>query len=134
MVSEKRGNFFQLDNDIFRVGLCPGEFAVYAYLRRCCNIRTAQCWPSYATIGRAVGLSKNTVKKYVDALAEKGLIQTEPTERYTKEGMKLNGSLKYTLPPLSEVLRNFYQRQLDGLDDLAERKRVEAELEREKEA
>ncbi|MCH5352132.1 MAG: helix-turn-helix domain-containing protein, partial [Acutalibacter sp.] len=43
------------------LGLCPGELAVYAYLRRCENRKTHQCWPSYKTIGKAVGMSENTV-------------------------------------------------------------------------
>ena len=49
------GNFFSLPNEIFLLGLSPGELAVYCYLRRCENQKTHQCWPSYKTIGEAVG-------------------------------------------------------------------------------
>ena len=55
------GNFFSLPNKIFLLGLRPGELAVYSYLRRCEDRATHQCWPSYKTIGKAVGMSENTV-------------------------------------------------------------------------
>ena len=67
-------NYFTLPNEIFSLGLGAGEIAVYAYLRCLENPSTYQCWPSYATIGKAIGRTKNTVMQYVDALSEKGLI------------------------------------------------------------
>lgn len=73
-------NYFTMPNEIFSLGLDASEIAVYAYLRCLENRRTYQCWPSYTTIGNAVGRAKNTVMRYVDALAEKGLVSTEPTE------------------------------------------------------
>ena len=57
-----KGNFFSLPNEIFLLGLSPGELAVYCYLRRCENQKTHQCWPSYKTIGEAVGMCANTVR------------------------------------------------------------------------
>ena len=69
-------NYFTLPNEIFSLGLGAGEIAVYAYLRCLENPSTYQCWPSYATIGKAIGRTKNTVMQYVDALSEKGLIST----------------------------------------------------------
>ena len=72
-------NTFPFPNDIFMLGLCPGELAVYAYLRRCENRKTHQCWPSYKTIGKAVGMSENTVSKYIGELVNKGLISAEYT-------------------------------------------------------
>ena len=70
-------NYFTLPNEIFSLRLGAGEIAVYAYLRCLENPSTYQCWPSYATIGKAIGRTKNTVMQYVDALSEKGLISTE---------------------------------------------------------
>ena len=67
-------NYFTMPNEIFSLGLDASEIAVYAYLRCLENRSTYQCWPSYTTIGNAVGRAKNTVMQYVDALAEKGLI------------------------------------------------------------
>ena len=60
-----KGNFFSLPNEIFLLGLSPGELAVYCYLRRCENQKTHQCWPSYKTIGEAVGMCANTVSRHV---------------------------------------------------------------------
>ena len=71
------GNFFSLPNEIFLLGLCAVEFAVYSFLRRCEDHKTQQCWPSIRTIGRTVGMSENTVRKYIRLLEERGLIVTE---------------------------------------------------------
>ena len=90
-------NYFTLPNEIFSLGLGAGEIAVYAYLRCLENPSTYQCWPSYATIGKAIGRTKNTVMQYVDALSEKGLISTEPTSVLTKSRIKKNGNLRYTI-------------------------------------
>ena len=59
-------NYFTLPNEIFSLGLGAGEIAVYAYLRCLENPSTYQCWPSYATIGKAIGRTKNTVMQYTD--------------------------------------------------------------------
>ena len=64
-------NYFPLPNEIFLLGLSPGELAVYSYLMRCEDRRTHQCHPAYKTIGRAVHLSPNTVAKHVNSLREK---------------------------------------------------------------
>ena len=109
-------NTFPFPNDIFMLGLCPGELAVYAYLRRCENRKTHQCWPSYKTIGKAVGMSENTVAKYTASLEHKGLIRTEPTIVTTKAGKKRNGNLMYTILPIEEVIDRFIQRKLDELE------------------
>ena len=64
-------NFFPLPNAIFTLGLSAGELAVYAYLMFCEDRKSYQCWPSYKTIGIAVGMSENTVRKYVRELEYK---------------------------------------------------------------
>ena len=109
-------NTFPFPNDIFMLGLCPGELAVYAYLRRCENRKTHQCWPSYKTIGNAVGMSENTVAKHVASLERRGLIRTEPTTVTTKAGKKRNGNLMYTILPIEEVIDRYIQRKLDELE------------------
>ena len=35
MKHTRKGNFFSLPNEVFLLGLSPGELAVYSYLRRC---------------------------------------------------------------------------------------------------
>ena len=88
-----RGNFFSLPNEVFLLGLSAGELSVYSFLKRCENRKTHQCWPSIRTIGEAVRMSENTVRKYIRQLEERGLITTEPTEVITKTGEKRNGNL-----------------------------------------
>ena len=113
---ESLKNTFPFPNDIFMLGLCPGELAVYAYLRRCENRKTHQCWPSYKTIGKAVGMSENTVSKYIGELVDKGLISAEYTSVITRSGKKRNGNLLYTILPVEEVIDRCIQRKLDELE------------------
>jgi len=120
-------NTFPLPNEIFLLGLCPGELAVYAYLLRCENRKTHQCWPSYKTIGKAVNLSENTVRKHVCSLVNRGLIQTENTTVMTKAGLKRNGNLLYTIPPFQPILNAHYQQQLDRLALDTARTRLETQ-------
>ena len=119
-----RGNFFSLPNEVFLLGLSAGELAVYSFLKRCENRKTHQCWPSYRTIGQAVGMSENTVRKYTLCLEERGLISTEPTEITTRAGQKRNGNLLFTLRPIQEVIDEHYDRQLEQLEISAARQRT----------
>ena len=81
-------NYFPLPNEIYQLGLSHGAIAVYGYLLRIEDRRTYQCHPSYATIGKAVGMSNNTVRKYVQELEERGLIVTERTSIITRDASK----------------------------------------------
>ena len=65
--------YYLVPNEVFNLGLSSHEIAVYNYLLRCEDRRTYQCHPSYRTIGKAVQLSENTVRKYVAGLEEKGM-------------------------------------------------------------
>lgn len=121
-------NYFPLPNEIFVLGLNPGEISIYSYLLYLENRKTFQCWPSYKTIGKAVDMSQNTVRKYVLSLEDKVLISTEPTTVYTKSGMKRNGSLLYTIRPIQEALDLFYARQMARVDEDVAKQRVEAKL------
>ena len=119
-----RGNFFSLPNEVFLLGLSAGELAVYSFLKRCENRKTHRCWPSYRTIGQAVHMSENTVRKYTLCLEERGLISTEPTEITTRAGQKRNGNLLYTLRPIQEVIDEHYDRQLEQMEISAARQRT----------
>ena len=110
-------DYFPVPNEIFCLGLNSGEIAVYAYLLQCESRKTFQCHPSYKTIGKAVGMSKNTVKKYVDSLIEKQLITAEPTSVITQNGEKRNGNLRYTIRPIREALEQYYEQQLIRLHE-----------------
>ncbi len=100
-------NYFPLPNEIYQLGLSHGAIAVYGYLLRIEDRRTYQCHPSYATIGKAVGMSNNTVRKYVQELEERGLIRTERTSIITRDGRKQNGSLLYTILPIQFSIGSF---------------------------
>ena len=118
------GNFFSLPNELFLLGLSAGELAVYSFLKRCENRRTHQCWPSIKTIGEAVGMSENTVRKYIRRLEERSLIATEPTEVITRSSGKRNGNLLFTLRPVQEIIDEYYDSQLAELELSSERQRV----------
>lgn len=113
--SKKRdtpGEYFPLPKAIFNLDLSTGEIAVYAFLMHCEDRKTFRCHPSYATIGKATGMSKNTVKKYVESLEKKGFIRTEPTKVKTKDGRVHNGSLLYTLQPIGPIEDAYFERQI----------------------
>ena len=93
-------NFFPLPNDLFYLRLCAGEIAVYTYLMYRENRKDYTCVVSYREIGDAVGMSKNTVSKYVAKLEARKLIETESTSVITRDGLKGNGKLKYRILPI----------------------------------
>ena len=64
-------NYFMVPNEIFSIGLDYREISLYTYLLRCENRKTYQCYPSYKTIGHAIGMSENTVAKYVRQLGRR---------------------------------------------------------------
>ena len=122
-------NYFPIPNEVFSLDLTPGEISVYCYLMYRENRETHQCHPSYKTIGKALQMSTNTVKKYVDSLREKHLITTEPTEIITKSGIKRNGNLLYTIRPVEEAIRYHLELQLRNAKEEQERLRRIAALE-----
>ncbi len=92
-------NFFMLPKIIFDLGLSIGALATYAYLMKCENRETYQCWPSHTTIGENIGRSRGSVIKDVRELVTKRLIYSEPSlpkfdvvnEMDLIEGMKAMG-------------------------------------------
>ena len=122
-------NFFPLPNEIFSLGLSSGAPAVYSYLLYCEDRRTYQCWLSYRSIGKAVRMSVNTVRKYVAELEERGLVVTESTSVTTRDGRKRNGTLRYTILPIQNAVDLHNQRQLHLLEETVERMRVRKKLE-----
>ena len=121
-------NYYPVPKVICQLGLSPGEIAVYSFLLFCEDRKTYQCYPSYRTIGDAVGMSRNTVCKYVRSLEEKGLIRTERTTVMLKDGRKRNGSLLYTILPVEQVLARHNQHQLYLEEMAAERHRAQRRL------
>ena len=116
-------------NEVFSLGLNSSELSIYSYLLRCEDRKTYQCHPSYRTIGSAVDLSENTVRKYVSSLEEKGLIHAESSRITTRDGRVRNGSLIYTIRPVQEAVELYHQRQLLYAEEEAEKARVRKCLE-----
>ena len=123
---EKRTHFFSLPNEIFLLGLAHGELAFYCYLKYLEDRKTHQCWPSYRNIGKAVGMSENTVRKYVAMLEERGLITTAYTTMRARGGRPMNGHLMYTICPFHEVVSAHYHAQMENLDLQNQRTRAAA--------
>ena len=113
---DAKRNYFPLPNEIFTLNLTPGEIAVYAYLMRCEDRETYQCHPSYAKIGAAVGMSRNTVKKNVDGLIEKCLIYTEPTTVTLRNGQIRNGNLLFTIRPIQDAIDYRHRKQMEAFE------------------
>ena len=111
-----------------RSGL-PGDLPLHLLLR-CENRETYQCYPSYKTIGKAIGMCENTVAKYVRQLEEKGLICTEPTLVQSRDGKPLNGNLRYTIRPIQGAVEAFYERQFRQAEEDAARYRAAQLLEK----
>lgn len=117
-------NFFMVPNEVFSLGLNYPEISVYCYLLRTEDRTTYQCYPSYKTIGTALGMCENTVSKYVRSLEDKGLIYTEPTIVQSKDGRPLNGNLRYTIRPIQGAIESFYERQFRRIEADAARQRT----------
>ncbi|WP_322175984.1 helix-turn-helix domain-containing protein [Acutalibacter caecimuris] len=109
--AERPANFFPLPNAIFHIGLSAGEIASYSYLMHYEDRTSHQCWPSYKTIGKAVGMGENTVRKYVHELWYKELIQIEPS-KYELSGQIRNENLQYKILPIQQAIDNYNEGQL----------------------
>ena len=121
-------NYFPVPNEVFVLGLSPGELAVYCYLLFCEDRTTYQCWPSFQTIGKATCMSRSTVSKYVRSLEACGFITTEQTSVIIKTGQKRNGNLRYTIRHIQEVLEQFYADQMAHIEKSAQLQKTEKGL------
>ena len=121
-------NCFPVPNILLDMDLPASAVAVYLYLLRSADRKTDQCHPSEAIIAKRLHLSRNTVAKYVRLLEERGLIITEHTKIITKNGIKKNGSLLYTISPLQKVMEQHYEHQFNALERTTERRKAQAKL------
>ena len=117
-IANTHGEFFVVPNEVFQLGLSAGAIATYCYLMSLENRRRGDknrytCYPSYKTIGRAIGWSERSVAKYVQELVEAGLVSVEPTKVTTKDGRRWNGSLRYTLLDPQRAVELYHERQLE---------------------
>ena len=119
-------NYFLVPNEVFHIGLSHSEISIYCYLLSIEDRETYQCWPSYKTIGKALGMSENTVRKYVAMLEARGLITTAYTTMRARDGRPMNGHLMYTICPFHEVVNDHYRVQMEALELQARQKSVAA--------
>ena len=94
----------------------------------CEDHRKSLCYPSYSTIGRRLGMCKNTVRKYVASLESKRLIETEQTQ-VIAGGKKRNGNLKYTFLPIQEAEQYYMDKQIEAAKLEKARQKAEKKLE-----
>ena len=59
-------------------------YAVYSAIKRHLNQKTGECYPSYATIARKIGIDRGTVIRYVKKLKALNLIS--PLLRFKEDG------------------------------------------------
>ena len=86
----------------------------------------------YRTIGKAVGMSQNTVAKHVAGLIEKQLIYAEPTTVQTRKGKKHNGNLLYTIRPIQDAVDYYNERLLLNLEAATEKQCIQKQLDAQK--
>ena len=123
----RNNRYVRLPNEVFELGLGHNEIAVYAYLLYCEDHRKNLCYPSYGTIGRTLGMCRNTVRKYVASLVDKHLIETEETQVIVR-GKKRNGNLRYTLLPISAAKDYYMGKQYEAARLEAARQKAEQKL------
>ena len=113
---ELKGNYFITPNVVFDLHLHAYELVIYAYLLRIEDRKTYECLTSYSKIAKKLGLSINTVAKYVNRLEEHGLIRTEHTQILTQDDLKRNGCLRYHLLPIQYAVDLYHERQMAELE------------------
>jgi helix-turn-helix protein len=73
-------------------------YAVYCAIKRHLNQKTGDCYPSYATIARKVGIDRGTVIRYVKKL--KALNLLDPELRFKEDGSPTSN--QYNFSPADE--------------------------------
>ena len=97
-----RTGYYRMPHRIFQHGLTPIQFTVYSYLVSCLGQRDV-CWPSYKTISKACGISRNAAIQAIDALLQKRLIDKIPTTRRNVYGHARTSNNEYLIHDLSEL-------------------------------
>lgn len=79
---------------------------------------------------RRCDTAADRVAKYVAALEEHGLIRTERTEIITRDGLKRNGCLRYTILPIRYAIDLFHDRQLSELEFATARQKAKTKAQK----
>ena len=110
------GLFFPVPKSLFYFNLDACEIATYVYLKSLEDRKKYRCWPSFRSIGDAIGRSRNSVQKYVEGLESMGLITTEHTKVVTKVGDVCNGTLMYHINPIWDLVTKYQQFLLEQVE------------------
>ena len=97
-----RTGYYRMPHRIFQLGLTPIPFTVYSYLVSCTG-QNSVCWPSYKTISKACGISRNAAIQAIDALVQKRLIDKIPTTRRNAHGRTRTSNNEYLIHDLSAL-------------------------------
>ena len=97
-----RTGYYRMPHRIFELGLTPIQFTVYSYMVSCTG-QNAVCWPSYKTIAKACGISRNAAIQAIDALIQKRLIDKIPTTRRNVQGRIRTSNNEYRIHGLSAL-------------------------------
>jgi biotin operon repressor len=73
LIDKRRKGWFWEYNDVFGSDLSAFAKLVRLYLARCAD-KERQAWPSYSKMAKDCGISRDSVKRAVDELAESGWI------------------------------------------------------------
>ena len=79
-------NFYMMPNDVFDLGLDPFEFMILSYMVRRMN-GDSECWPSFKTMSKDLGISISTLEDRVAKMCKRGLISVR---KHTTEGKHQN--------------------------------------------
>ena len=71
-------------------------YAVYCAIKRHLNQKTGDCYPSYATIARKIGIDRGTVIRYVKKLKALNLIS--PLLRFKEDGSPTSNQYNFQAP------------------------------------
>ena len=66
-------NFYMMPNNVFSLNLDPFEFMILSYMVRRMN-GESECWPSFKTMSKDLGISVSTLENRVAKLCKRGLI------------------------------------------------------------
>lgn len=93
----------------------PDGLAVYWALARFANSSTGDAWPSAATIGKKVGMSRRKAVDVLHLLADWGLIQITPRQ---EQGQKSNVYTMLDLDGVQPVHTPYAQRAYPPMQDM----------------
>ena len=92
--SDPRLYYFAVPNEIFRNGITACEFSILAYLfsRQMKKLPTT----NLMTVKIYLGLSRNTIKKYVRILESHGLVSVQRDKRFLRGSVSLRDTIMLT--------------------------------------